>query len=93
MKKNSGKKILLAVLAIVALLLVLINVFKPAFVPDSIVNFATDYSGVAVGVVLAVAGIMFLSASPVIGVALILIGAFMVYSAFAKPRVEIKKVD
>lgn len=51
-------------------------------VPAPVASFASQYAGVAVGLLIAITGILFVSASPAIGIALILIGAFMIYSNF-----------
>lgn len=74
---------MLLIVAVITLMLVVIKTVPGAdkVVPTQVASFASQYASVAIGLLIVITGILLIGFLPV-GIALIIIGAFMVYSNF-----------
>lgn len=80
------RNLFLMIVTVIVAIMVLIALIPGAekVVPAHVYEFASNFFGVATGVLIVIIGGMFIASSPVIGVALILIGAMMVWNNLKK---------
>lgn len=85
-KKTNLKKLIVSILVIITVLMVAIAFIPGAerVVPAPVFDFASKFYAVAVGVTIAVIGLMAVTSSPVVGVGLLLIGAFIIWQQFLR---------
>lgn len=84
------KQILISAIVIITLLMVAIAFVPGAdkIVPAPVYSFASKMYASAIGVTIAVIGLLVVASSPVVGVGLILIGAFIIWQNLKGSKVE-----
>lgn len=81
MRRKSKFSFLFVILAVIVALMTIIAFVPGAekIVPAPVYDFASKFYAAGIGVLLVVLAVMFMTSSPVIGVALLLIGAFVIW--------------
>lgn len=87
---KKAKQILISAIVVITLLMLAIAFVPGAekIVPAPVYSFASKFYASAIGVTIAVIGLLVVASSPVVGVGLILIGAFIIWQNLKGSKVE-----